>query len=113
MTPEPRRTHVSRAAVRDFDDIDEYLAAQGGLDLAERFNRAAQETFRFLLRLPGLGVANDFGNPELAGLRMQPVRRFRNYLIFYRPTEDGIDIVRVLHGSRDLDALFSPPPDPA
>jgi toxin ParE1/3/4 len=39
------------------------------------------------------------------GLRSQPVG---NYLIFYFPLEDGIDIVRVLHGSRDVDAIFHP-----
>jgi toxin ParE1/3/4 len=25
-----------------------------------------------------------------------------NYLIFYRPISDGIEIVRVLHGARDI-----------
>ena len=29
-----------------------------------------------------------------------------NYLIFYRPNEDGIVVIRVLHGSRDLPELF-------
>jgi toxin ParE1/3/4 len=29
-----------------------------------------------------------------------------NYLIFYRPLADGIEIVRVLHGARDIDSLF-------
>ena len=41
---------------------------------------------------------------ELApGLRSFPVGR---YLIFYVPLTNGVDIVRVLHGSRDLVALF-------
>jgi len=29
-----------------------------------------------------------------------------NYLIFYTPIENGIEIIRVLHGARDVDALF-------
>ncbi len=29
-----------------------------------------------------------------------------NYIIFYRQTEDGIEVVRVLSGYRDLDRLF-------
>jgi plasmid stabilization system protein ParE len=29
-------------------------------------------------------------------------------LIFYIPLADGVEIVRVLHGARDLDALFNP-----
>lgn len=38
-----------------------------------------------------------------AGLRSFPVGR---YVIFYRPLQDGIDVVRVLHGTRDLEAVF-------
>jgi toxin ParE1/3/4 len=30
-----------------------------------------------------------------------------DYLIIYRPIEGGIEIVRVLHGRRDINALFS------
>jgi len=29
-----------------------------------------------------------------------------SYLIFYRPLEDGIRLMRVAHGSRDLPSLF-------
>lgn len=28
------------------------------------------------------------------------------YIIFYRPLPDGVEIVRVLHGARDLDVIF-------
>jgi toxin ParE1/3/4 len=38
-----------------------------------------------------------------AGLRSFPMGR---YLVFYRPIEDGIEIVRVLHASRDIDNIF-------
>jgi toxin ParE1/3/4 len=37
------------------------------------------------------------------GLRSFP---FRRYVIFYMPTGDGIDVVGVLHGARDIDAVF-------
>jgi toxin ParE1/3/4 len=29
-----------------------------------------------------------------------------NYLIFYFALEDGVDIVRVIHGSRDIESLL-------
>jgi hypothetical protein len=38
-----------------------------------------------------------------ADLRSFP---FGRYVIFYEPIEDGIDVVRVLHGARDIDAVF-------
>ena len=37
---------------------------------------------------------------------MLPVRKFDNYLIFYRSTPEGLEIVRVVHGARDLPSLF-------
>lgn len=42
--------------------------------------------------------------PELGeGLRSFPVER---YMLFFRPRPDGIEIVRVLHASRDITPLF-------
>lgn len=31
---------------------------------------------------------------------------FGRYVVFYEPLPDGIDVVRVLHGSRDIDHVF-------
>ena len=39
-----------------------------------------------------------------AGLRSFP---FERYVIFYLPLADGIDVVRLLHSARDVDAQFS------
>jgi toxin ParE1/3/4 len=46
--------------------------------------------------------------PELLDARHFPVDRFRKYLIFYRPIEGGIELLRVLHGARNLEQLLSP-----
>jgi toxin ParE1/3/4 len=35
-----------------------------------------------------------------------------NYLIFYKPLPDGIEVLRVLHGARDLPPFFLPPDQP-
>jgi len=32
---------------------------------------------------------------------------FGRYVIFYEPIAGGIDVVRVLHSARDIDAVFS------
>jgi plasmid stabilization system protein ParE len=34
------------------------------------------------------------------------VKGYRNFLIFYRQTRRGIEIVRVLHGARDIRRTF-------
>lgn len=42
------------------------------------------------------------------GIRMIPVRPFRNYLVFYMPLSGnaGVRILYVLHGARDISELF-------
>jgi toxin ParE1/3/4 len=51
-------------------------------------------------------------NPEIGELQSLLAdgmyRRYtcRNYVIYYRPLEDGIVIVRVLHGARDHERLL-------
>jgi toxin ParE1/3/4 len=34
---------------------------------------------------------------------------FINYLIFYRPAKQGIEVVRVLHGARDVEEMVDDP----
>ncbi len=53
-----------------------------------------------LARAPGSGRSRDELSP---GLRSLPVRR---YVIFYRASAGRLEVARVLHGARDLDALF-------
>jgi len=47
-----------------------------------------------------------FGRPELEGLRCFRIRGFENHFVFYRPHESGIEVVRVLHGARDLESIL-------
>ena len=41
---------------------------------------------------------------------MWRIRGFREFLIFYRPTKDGIEVVPVLHAKRDLQGLLEGEP---
>ena len=56
--------------------------------------------------MPGIGAEFEHDHPALAGVRFFPVSRFRNYLVFYRPVADGIEVIRVVHGARDIDTIF-------
>lgn len=75
-------------------------------EAAERFLKSAQETFELLRSQPDMGVLSKYRNPLLAGVRMFPVKDFPKHLIFYRPLQDGIEVLRVIHGARDIPALF-------
>jgi toxin ParE1/3/4 len=54
-----------------------------------------------------MGSVRTFQAPRLTGLRVFPVRGFPKHLIFYRQVADGIELVRVLHGARDVAAILA------
>ena len=105
MTP---RYTVLPAADQDLDDQAGYLAREASLELALRFYDAAAETFAFLARTPLVGELRESRNPLFAGIRIWRVTGFEKHLVFYRPVEGGIEVVRVLHGHRDIDAILGP-----
>lgn len=97
----PRVTRRPLAA-DDILEIWDYIA-EDSLDAADRWVDRLDEQFRLLATQPLLGRAR----PELEQeLRSFP---FGRYVIFYAPLADGIDVIRVLHGARDIDALFDDP----
>lgn len=56
---------------------------------------------------PESGIQIFVTKPELQGIRRFPVTDgFEKILLFYFPLQDGIDLVRVVHGNRDLERLF-------
>ena len=60
-----------------------------------------------LAETPGIGVIRDFGNPAPKGMRMSAVPGFPNHLVFYTVSATNLNVLRVLHGARDLQQLFA------
>ncbi len=85
---------IARAAQRDLDEI---FCSIGSVEprLAERWVKAIEERFKLLAKQPQAGQARPDLAPEL---RFLPIG---NYLIFYRPIENGVEVARVIHGARD------------
>src|SRR5690606_36944696 len=85
-----------------------YMDEVGLPELADRFTAQAEATCKKLARTPGLGRPRSFGNSRLQDLRSWKVEGFPRHLIFYRelPEKRGVEIVRLLHGARDIDAQF-------
>jgi toxin ParE1/3/4 len=96
-----------RTARQDLTDAFYYYAREGSLTVARRFLVAAEATFERLARRPGLGTVYQPDDPIYADLRFFPIARFRNYLVFYLPVEGGIQVFRVLHGSRDIHSILA------
>ena len=99
------RVEKKPEAEADLIAIGERIA-EGSLRAARRFLEAAEKAADFLAEFPEVGGLYESDNPRLSGLRVWPIKRFRRYLILYRPLEDGIELLRVVYGSRDLEALF-------
>lgn len=93
-------TIVKRPLARnDLAEIWDYIADDNE-NRADAFVDLIDQKFQELASHPNMGRSRD----ELAqGLRSFPVGR---YVIFYRPMPEGVEIIRVLHGSRDLNAIF-------
>jgi toxin ParE1/3/4 len=94
------------AARRDLVEIVAYLAERSE-GAARRFRVEAEATFTRLAGMPGMGTRYEPDEPAYAELRYFPVSRFPRYLVFYRSLPDGIEVVRVLHGSRDIAGMLA------
>jgi toxin ParE1/3/4 len=86
-------------AEADLDDIWWFIA-QDNPEAADRLLDKIGEQCLTLAQFPKMGASRDKIMPDL---RSFPVG---NYLIFYMSIDDGIEVVRVLPGMRDIDALF-------
>jgi len=49
-----------------------------------------------------MGRFRDASDPQLALVRQFPVREFSSYLVLYRVTDEAVEVLRVLHGARDI-----------
>ena len=86
-------------AKADLGEIWDYIADDSE-SRADVVIDSIEQKLNLLAEQPSMGRMREILS---AGLRSFPVGR---YVIFYRPLEDGIDVVRVLHGTRDLEAVF-------
>ena len=74
--------------------------AEDSVDAADQWVDTLDEKLALWATQPMIGRAR---NDLFTGMRSFP---FGRYVVFYAPLTDGIDVVRVLHSSRDLDANF-------
>jgi toxin ParE1/3/4 len=93
------RVRFSLEASRDLEEIEGYIS-QDNPDAAARLILLVREKCELLSEQPGIGRDR---SDVRSGLRGFPIG---NYVIFYQPANDGIEVIRVLHGARDIPELF-------
>ncbi len=91
--------------IRDLIDLATYIAFDN-IDVSDKFLVAAEETFKQLAQTPKMGKLREFSSPILADVRQQTIKGFKNYLVFYRTRDADVEILRVLHGRRDIEAIL-------
>ena len=90
---------VRPRASADLAEIWAYIA-EDNPDQADAFVDLLDSKFQTLSRRPSVGRHR----PEL----ISDTRSFAvgRYFVFYLPIPRGIEVVRVLHGSRDIESIF-------
>ena len=101
-----RRILVRPVAARDLDQYTVYIAENSSVRAALRFHAAVRQTLRMIAKQPAMGVVRPLRNPFLAGVRMCVVKGFPSHLVFYRMAPNAVEILRIVHGARDLEALI-------
>ncbi len=98
-------------ALADLDELAEYIR-QHNPRAALRFLECAEATFRRLAAMPGLGARYETDNPLDQDLRCLPITKFATRIVYYKPIADGVVIIRVLHGARDIDRVLGREDEP-
>ena len=99
------RFTLSREAVSDLELIRDHIAEDNPV-AADSVIEAAYRLCSVLAEHPELGRLRRFSESALARIRSFVITDFPNYVIFYRQVPGGVQIVRVLHGARDIGALL-------
>ncbi|HLA94954.1 MAG TPA: type II toxin-antitoxin system RelE/ParE family toxin [Pyrinomonadaceae bacterium] len=94
------KVELTDAARNDLKEIHSYVASESDDLTADRLTDRILEKFKML------------SNHNLAGVERfdmhDNLRSFQHgkYLIFYFPTEIGVEIFRVIHQARDIPQIF-------
>jgi toxin ParE1/3/4 len=91
---------INVLASRDLTEISDYFA-ETNMEVGERFFREFNSKCQQLVSFPSSGKSYGAIRSDLRGLSIE------GYIIFYRILDDGIEILRVVSGRRNIPSLFS------
>ena len=95
---------LSRLANADLEEIVDFIAAENP-EAAVHVLEKLHETFALLAREPGVGLLRDDLHRNLR--IFTPSRPAHNYVVFYYPIPDGIEVADVIHARRDWIGMFT------
>lgn len=93
------RVIYSPAAIQDIEDVTDWIAPDDA-NAAARVVDSIDAKLQLIAAFPHAG--EDVGD-LLPGMR----RTIQGpYVIYYRPGENRVDVIRIVHGARDIGSLF-------
>ena len=93
------KIRIAEPAGDDLEDIWEYVA-QSNPEAANKLIKLITGKFKLLRDHPQIGREE---NRLLGALRSFPVS---SYIIFYKPFDNGVEILRILHAARDIEKIL-------
>jgi len=97
------RYQFTPQAVDDLFEIWSYIA-RDNVEAANRLENAVHDACTFLAAGPLRGKTRE--DLTQLPLRFWAVQAFPNYIVVYDPETDPLQIIRILHGSRDILAIL-------
>ncbi|QLE56944.1 type II toxin-antitoxin system RelE/ParE family toxin [Nostoc sp. TCL26-01] len=90
---------IAPSASRDLNEIADYFLVRN-LEAGEKLFREFNKKCQNLANFPSMGRSYAHIKPSLRGLPLD------GYVILYQVLDDGVEILRVVSGYRDLESLF-------
>lgn len=97
---------VRPQADQDADLAADFYVREANVDVALQFLAAVDQAYQFVAGHPHIGASVKAFETRLTNLRFWPVPGFESHLVFYVPLPGVVEVVRLLHGARDLARLF-------
>ena len=99
LTQKIRKIEYAKDVLSDLEEVWFHIS-EDSEHYANKVILEINKKFEYLLKFPQTGKMR---NELFLGLRSFPSGK---YLIFYQETDFGIEIVRVIHGARDIEQAF-------
>lgn len=99
MTP---RLNWDERAEDDLNDMYDYVGVQNqSPSVAQQYIEALRRACEPYARQPLMGTLEPLLGEDLRSFTFR-----RRYVVIYRPLDDGIDVLRIIHASRQWRRIF-------
>jgi plasmid stabilization system protein ParE len=100
------RLRLTDVAVSDIQEQADWYEPRSDGVVARRWENEVTAALIRIKKNPRSGAKCGFSADELQGIRRMSIAGFPRHLIFYRAEKGEIRILRVVHGTRDLESLL-------